>query len=297
MLELDPSAKSVIESCVVITGGGRSGTTVLGKLIHSYRHVEYTFEPPMLVVLFALIRQLPESTWRFLYEAYLAEEFLSNAVAGRTINTNRFDDSSIYAVKSAADVEGRLSRSWSKRDVMEQVASKTLAYKIPNIVPFLREITSYYPGSRVVVIKRGAAESIHSLLAKAWFRNEGAQAATAWPFKQVEQWRVPYWVRSGDESLWCELSELDRCAYYYLLMSEAPPPDERVLHLRYSSLVTRPAETSELLAQWIGVEAGERTSDVLASIRPTGMSVDAGIIHKISSQFRDAVREQSALSE
>ncbi len=124
MLELDPATKAVIESAVVITGGGRSGTTILGKLIHTFRNVEYAFEPPMLVALFALLDQLPEPTWKFLYEAYLAEEFLSNALAGRTINTNRVDDSSIHAVKSEVEIEERLSRSWSKQEIMEKVETR-----------------------------------------------------------------------------------------------------------------------------------------------------------------------------
>lgn len=297
MLELDPITKSVIDSAVVVTGGGRSGTTILGKLIHTFQNVEYAFEPPMLVALFALLDQLPPPIWKFLYEAYLAEEFLSNALAGRIINTNRGDDSSIHAVKSVAEIEERLSRSWSKREIMEQVGKKTLAYKLPNIVPFLQPLMAYYPDSRIIIIRRGAAECIHSLLLKSWFRNDGAQAATAWPFRQVSKWRVPYWVRPGEEEMWCALSELDRCAYYYVLMSQAPPPGKRVMHLRYSDLVTQPASTSRRLAEWLGVEEGVRTQEVLAGIRPTGKPIDSSIIQKISPQFRGAVLEQSALSE
>lgn len=297
MLELDPATKAVIESAVVITGGGRSGTTILGKLIHTFSNVEYAFEPPMLVALFALLDQLPEPTWKFLYEAYLAEEFLSNAVAGRTINTNRADDSSIHAVKSEVEIEERLSRSWSKQEIMEKVGNKTVSYKLPNIVPFLQQFMSYYPDARVIAIQRAAVDCINSLLIKSWFKNDGAQAATAWPFRQVGTWRVPYWVRSGDEEMWCELTELDRCAYYYLLMSDVPPQGPRVMHLRYADFVSHPADTSEHLAQWLGVEEGSRTREVLASIRPTGKSVDAGIIQQISLQFRETVLEQSALSE
>jgi hypothetical protein len=180
---------------------------------------------------------------------------------------------------------------------MGKVESKTLVYKLPNIVPFLQPLMSYYPDTRVIVIRRGAVDCINSLLIKSWFKNDGAQAATAWPFRQVSTWRVPYWVRPGDEEMWCELSELDRCAYYYLLMSDVPRQGSRVMHLRYSDLVSHPADTSERLAQWLSVEEGSRTRDVLASIRPTGKSVDSGIIQQISRQFRGAVLEQSALSE
>ena len=45
------SWNNVLDKMVIIGGSARSGTTIIGKLIHSLKNIEYQFEPPMLVSL------------------------------------------------------------------------------------------------------------------------------------------------------------------------------------------------------------------------------------------------------
>lgn len=297
MLKLDSTLRTAVDSAVLITGSARSGTTILGKLIHTYRNVEYTFEPPTLVALFSMLDIMPSEQWRFLYESYLAEDFLVNSMAGRSINMNRFDDSSVFAVKSSQEIERRLGRSWPKSEIMDQIKHITVAYKIPNIIPYLNKLLSIMPNTRVIVIKRGAIETFHSLIDKGWFKENGPQTMTLWPFREASGIRVPYWVRNGEESLWSQLRELDRCAYYYLRMSEPLPHAPKILQLRYSELLRNPAAFSESLAEWLGLDESELTSQLLATIVPTGKKIDTKILSGLSSCYRDAVLEQSALSE
>ncbi len=296
-LQLDSTMQQAVGTAVLVSGSGRSGTTVLGKLIHSFADVEYVFEPPTVIALFALLDTLPESTWRFMYEAYLGEEFLANALAGRSINTNRADDSSIWAVKPEQAIEQRLGRSWGKLELMQEAARSVLAYKIPNIVPLLGQFHLRYPDTRLVVIKRGAVETMQSLMQKGWFEELSAASNLVWPFREHDGVRIPYWVADGDEELWRGLGEIDRCAYYYLRMSDAPPEGDKVLHLRYASLVVQPAKTAQQLADWLGLKFGEKTPEVLATITPTGKPVDTSILDRVSPRFRDQVLHQSALSE
>lgn len=296
-LQLDPAMQQAVDTAVLVSGSARSGTTVLGKLIHSFSYVEYVFEPPTVIALFALLDTLPESIWRFMYEAYLGEEVLANSLAGRFINTNRADDSSIWAVKSEQEIERRLGRSWGKLDVMQKIECSVLAYKIPNIVPMLGQFHLRYPNTRLVVIKRGAVETIQSLMQKGWFQELSSARNGTWPFREHAGVRIPYWVAVGDDELWRSLCEIDRCAYYYLRTSDAPPESERVLHLRYASLVTQPTKTAEQLADWLGLNFGEKTAEVIETIRSTGKPLDHGIIDRISEQFRARVVEQSAMAE
>jgi len=296
-LQLDPAIQQAVDTAVLVSGSARSGTTVLGKLIHSFLDVEYVFEPPTVIALFALLDSLPEPIWRFMYEAYLGEEFLANALAGRSINTNRGDDSSIWAVKSEQEIERRLGRSWGKLEVMQEAARSVLAYKIPNIVPMLENFHLRYPDTRIVVIKRGAVETMQSLMQKGWFQQIGEARNLFWPFREYEGVRVPYWVAAGDDELWHSLGEIDRCAYYYLRMSDAPPEGDKVLHLRYASLVIQPEKTAQKLADWLGLSFGEKTPEVLRTMRPTGKPLDQGIISRISEQFRHRVVELSAAAE
>jgi hypothetical protein len=295
---LDPFANEIVQSAVVITGSGRSGTTILGKLLHTYSNVEYAFEPSMLVGLFPLLDHLSEHTWKYLYEVYLAEEFLANTLAGRSINTNRYDDSSIYVVKSSEELEQRLSQSWPKREIFKKAKGKIIAYKIPDIVSSMPHLLKYYPKTRVIIMTRGAPETINSLIQKQWFDDSSSQAATIWPFKVTNDGkRIPYWVLKQDEQLWLELSEIDRCAYYYLRMNESAHYAPQILHVRYSEFVSQPTVVADRIAQRLGLVPGEMTQSVLSTIKPTREAADSKIMQSISEVYRSAVIEQSALTE
>ena len=122
-LTLSKKAKDKCDNVIIISGCARSGTTILGKIISSFKNIEYSFEPPTIASLLALISTLPKKEWKFLYETYLYEELLLNSLAGRGINCNRADDSSIYKVKSEKIINDRLKNSLRKKDA-EKIADK-----------------------------------------------------------------------------------------------------------------------------------------------------------------------------
>ena len=132
MLEISDRAYSSVSNAILISGSARSGTTIMGKVIHSFDGIEYTYEPPLLFSLFPLINQLAEQDWRLLYETYLYEEFMLNSLAGRAINCNRKDDSSIYNVKSESEVASRLQSTLSKNEAEILAKNRTIAYKMPS---------------------------------------------------------------------------------------------------------------------------------------------------------------------
>ena len=113
----------------------------------------------MLFSMMPLINIMPESQWKLLYETYLYEEFFVNAICGRSINCNRSDDSSIYNVKGAKLIEGRLNRSIGKVKAELIGSDHTLAFKMPDIVPFIPLMLQYYPNTRVVIMKREVSSS------------------------------------------------------------------------------------------------------------------------------------------
>lgn len=294
MLNLSPAAHDAANSAILISGSARSGTTIVGKLVHSFANVEYMFEPPTLIGLFSAIDQIPEPQWKFLYETFLYEEFLINAVSGRAINTNRADDSSIYAVKSEADITARQQRSWPKAEASAAAADRRVAYKIPNIVPFIPTFQARYPGNAVVMVLRGALETIHSLLVKKTFTDGFQNSPLAWPYRLHNGQRVPYWVRDGDDQLWVGLREMDRYAYYYIRMHDEPKQAAGLrFDLVYESLLDNPLAAAEALAEWLGVSFGPRTEEIIATIKPTRKELDRDLLNQISPEFRNEVERIS----
>lgn len=296
-LHISPNASRKVNNAILVSGSSRSGTTILGKLLHSFAGVEYVFEPPMLFSLVALIEDLPEEHWKLLYETYLYEEFLINAVSGRNINCNCEDDSSIYRVKTEASVHARLDSSIGKTQAERLSGGCTIAYKMPDIVPFLPRIVQYYPDTRVIIVRRGANETLNSMMTKKWFSNEKRNANLIWPFRIYKDFQIPFWVKGDDLDAWVDMTELDRCAYYYIRVNQSLEAIPGRIEVKYHDLTDTPAEIASHLANQLNLSFGEKTPDILRTIKPIQRERDAGLLQKISLDLLDSVEYYSSLSE
>lgn len=297
MMNISEQAIPAVSKAIMVTGSARSGTTIMGKIIHSLEGVEYAFEPPMMFSLFALSLKIPEASWRLLYETYLYEEFMLRSLAGRAINCNRADDSSIYNVKSSGEIEKKLLRSLSKSKAEERAKSHVIAYKMPDVVPYIPELIRRYPTTRVVVMLRGAVETLNSLLKKRWFCSQNQTSALIWPFRKCDNVHVPFWVRDGDDELWAGLSELDRAAYYYVRVNENVNDIKGCIKVQYRKLIQEPRGTVSELAEQLDLNYGDKTDQILAQIKPTHPERDHNIMHSIDNRFKEQVAYYSALSE
>ena len=296
MMNLSDHAIPAVSKAIMVTGSARSGTTIMGKIIHSLEGVEYAFEPPMMFSLFALSLQIPEESWRLLYETYLYEEFMLNTLAGRAINCNRADDSSIYNVKSAGDINARLGRSLSKADAEELTRYHSVAFKLPDVVPFIPRLIERYPATRVVIMLRGAVETLNSLLKKRWFSYENNRSALIWPFRKHQNVYVPFWVQEEDDELWVGLSELNRAAYYYIRVNEDVDKIKGRIEVKYAQLVAEPRKVVDDLAGLLGLSFGAMTEAIIAQICPTNPARDEDIIERIAPEFREKIKYYSARS-
>src|SRR5262245_47930304 len=74
VLEIDQLATRVLERAIIVSGAGRTGTTMMGQLIHTLDGVEYGFEPPLLFGLLSLIERMPVEQWKLLFDLYVLEE-------------------------------------------------------------------------------------------------------------------------------------------------------------------------------------------------------------------------------
>ncbi|HMM39182.1 MAG TPA: sulfotransferase [Desulfovibrio sp.] len=289
-IKLDDSISKVCDRAVVISGNSRSGTTIVGKLLHSFQNVEYSFEPPALFSLFALIDRLDEHSWRLLYETYLYEEFFINSLCGRAINCNRADDSSVFQVKSREEIEARLAASVGKKDAERLVRGHTLAYKIPSITGFLPRLQRYYPGTRTVIMRRNPLETFHSLKAKAWFNDDTLRNENAvWPNTFKDGRRIPFWVRPEDHDRWLSMDELHRIAYYYLKVNDEIAALRPTLLIQYERFVAAPRATAECLAQTLGLEFGPLTPVILDTVKAPRREYDPGLLNGLEPEIRDRV--------
>jgi len=281
-LEILQSAKEMAGQAVLISGTVRSGTTILGKVIHSFQNVEYAFEPPMLNSLIPMIDKLPEKPWKMLYETYLYEEILINGVSGRSINCNLEDDSSIYRVKSTSSISDRLERSFSKLEASRIASNSTVAFKLPNMGPFLLKLQGYYPRIKMIILRRSVSDTLNSLMRKHWFSDEMLDQGIVWPFYNQGGIKIPFWFRDENRNQWVNMSEIDRCAYYYLWMNRYfnKVPDH--FEIDYDEMVRDPLSIVQGLADYLELSFGPKTEDIIASICPTDSPRRANLLDSVS---------------
>lgn len=296
-LILDKKTNKTCEEAVVISGSARSGTTIVGKIIHSFQSVEYFFEPPLLFSLLPLMDRLEVAEWKLLYQTYLYEELFVNALAGRHINCNRSDDSSIYHVKSQAEINRRLERSLSKEELEDSVKAHRLAFKIPDVVKYLPRLSVLYPDTRFVIVTREAPGVFASIFRKGWFDAESLeQANRIWPCYQVNKQKIPFWVEEADSDRWLAMDELHRVAYYYVTVNKPLGELEKYTQIKYRALIADPKTEVTKLADTLGLSMSDKTLEILKTISIKNSETDESILSPLNSDLREQVMHYSNLS-
>lgn len=289
-LKLNDNIGELCNRSIVITGSARTGTTIIGKILHSFNNVEYCYESPTLISLFYLFNRIKREEWRLLYETYLYEEFLINTIAGRSINCNLEDDSSIWKVKPKKEIEKRINHSFRKNTIEKVSFSKVIAYKIPDIIPFLSALKGYYPGSQIIVMRRRPSDVFHSLLEKKWFTDQSlSKRNLIWPFQIFNNLKIPLWVHDDDIKRWAEMTTIDRIGYYYVQMNKHIGEIQDSIIIDFDHFVEQPLETANDLCAKLGLCFGDKTENILQTVKRRRPKTDMTIINRLSSAMREKV--------
>lgn len=282
---------------IFISGSARSGTTIMGKIVHSFKNVEYRFEPPLLFPLFALLPVMKERRWRLLFENYLYNEILVESLTGRSINCNREDDSSIYKVKAEKEINERLTRSFPRLEIENRILDHTIALKMPDIVHYLPKYRRYYPKARIVIMLRKAGEVILSILKKGWFTDEALQYQNSnWPNRLWNGKRIPFWVELGFEASWDQMDEVNRAAYYYLQSNRAVSKISDAILIKYDDLVENPEKVVSQLSEKLNVPYGEKTKEILDTIERRSPKGNNRLPEGITKEIEEEAKHYSSLS-
>jgi len=273
-LEISKKARKVVDQSILITGSARSGTSIVNTLVHSLNGIESEFEPPMLFSLIPMIGKMDNVQWTMLFETYLYEDVFIPALSGRRINLNRYDDSSIWKAKDETAIADRLSQSWSKKDAVEKSTKHRLAFKMPDIVPFLKSIKTHYPGMKLITTRRDYRTTLSSLMKKGWFSTEVLDTGSVWPFSCHENQCIPYWVDEQDHSYWTGMTELERCAYYFIKMNEGLMLMPERHDVWYEDLIEKPENVISRISCYLNASTTPITTKVLETISPRANNDD-----------------------
>lgn len=266
MWSMPPLATEVANNAIAIFGPGRTGTSLVAQLIHSAKDVELAFEPPSLISLFSVAPNLPDDIFRTLTTTFIFEELVVGSLAGRFINMNRADDSSIYKALDLSEVQFRTDFSHRKAEVLEKAAKAIPAFKIAQIPVNFSTALEAYPTWKRVAVLRDPVSTAESLLAKKWFSELGPSDVIDWPYQRSLKGFQPFWMNSEDVELWPQMTEIERAETFLLRQLELVRQIEGVLLLSYDFLVQSPEYYVSKVFSQLELEFTAKTEELIAGV-------------------------------
>ena len=151
---------------IVITGFGRSGTTILGKVLGSMDNAVFAFEPPAMKTLSEFgISNIPA---KLLFETHFLPE-----IQGRG-NQNYLDDSCTHNYLDVDLVYRNSMNLRSRRDAEQYLADNDYKFILKNtcLQYNMGLIEQFFPGVKFVHIIRNGFDAIYSALSRGWYTDE-----------------------------------------------------------------------------------------------------------------------------
>jgi len=181
---LSPDTGEVEVKIILISGVARSGTSILGKLIGSFKDVTYVYEPWFLAQLSCLTKpQIKEMLPRFFHELMVAEQR-----------------------------KGGVERQDSYPG--------TLITKMVNLQEFFEPIKEALPEIKIIEIIRDRESVAKSINKKGWYTVSGLSRPSLSPKRIINGATVPFWadaefleVKNKGEYCWDRLAGRGVCDY------------------------------------------------------------------------------------
>lgn len=263
--KLSNEINDYVKKSTLITGSARSGTTIVGTLLSSFEKVEYFFEPPTLFTLFANYNDSNKIVMDELISTYLFEDLLIQRLMGRNFNCNRYDDSSINNILTKEEFEKRINSTLRKKDIEKKAYSKSIIFKMPDIVPFVKNI-DFLNDMRILRCKRNVSEQINSLMEKGWFLSVEDSGNQIWPNKYYGNKKYPFWLNENFYNIWYKCSNKERC-FIYTAHMEINIESKYQYVINYDNLINDKYKVIEEISSFLKLKTTERTTQIADNIK------------------------------
>ena len=268
-LQLLQEVSDKVGSAVLITGGPRTGTSLMSNLVSSLDHVECFYEPPFLSGFLLLMKSLDQEKAKFILESFLFHELFYQALAGRRLNFNEHDESCVYRSRPRDEVMERLARSHSFRELFPRTLEHRLAFKVPGVMQELELLRSYYRDMTFLVMLRRPDSVIASLVGRRWLSDRQFEESVGeFVFHRTPHaaGKIPAWVPSDLIEEFVRLPEVDRCALYYIEQYRHLSERRDCVVVDYDRLVRDPRDYFPRVVETLEESFGSMTSALLDTI-------------------------------
>lgn len=289
-----------LEEMVIITGIPRSGTSIFGQLIGSLATVEYAYEPPMVNYFDAQLRhkEMNPETAAEIFGSYLFYEHFASYLHGRGYSFRESDFSYILDMKTVPEILEQWNSVQGIGDAIERAPEYTFSFKYPGFYDLLSALYDATPSLKVIDIGRNLERIVASMYNKRWFFDQTLQPGSPgrWPYHRSSGIQVPYLVAEEDIEWWQRMSPSTRTVYIcnrfaedrLAFISQYEGRDS-YREVRYERFVKSPETVCKEITEFLGVDPGQKTSDVVESVRSTSQPAD---LDKILEACEQSVRDR-----
>ena len=218
---------------IIITGVGRSGTTILGKILGSMKNTYYLFEPAMLKCqVYKDYLDLP----------ILFEDYFLPLIQGRNLNFNSGDSSYYKYYYSPAEVKNAWNTLSRRTEAIEYVKQKRPFFiiKCPEFQPLAQKLSNIIPSVMFINITRNCNDVINSTVNREWY----IDGYTGVDY--FDENNIPYFVDDESKEYWNEWNEYTRAACVWRCLIEIELPGN-TRNIEYEKLVKEPLKTINML--------------------------------------------------
>ena len=250
---------------IVITGFGRSGTTILGKIMGSMDNTVYSFEP-------AIMKALPEFYNYDVPAKMLFETHLLPEIQGRG-NMNRCDDSYTLNYMSGALIDANCNFLRRREDAEKFLEDNDYKFIVKNTMLqyYMGQIDWYFPGVRFVHIIRNGPDAISSAIQRGWYTNDYCNADAVENMIPGLMCDISPTIDSDCRELWEHWNPTTRaacdwrCAVEHGLRYKHNHPDSCV-QFRYDDFVAKPKKYVKYLEKKFDLQSTYLTRGHLGNI-------------------------------
>jgi hypothetical protein len=241
---------------LIITGVGRSGTTILGKLIGSMAKAIYLFEPAIMkYCLWMCPPDLP---------GILMEDYLLPIIQGRAVNLNKTDDSNLsnYYGKQFTELGGEYLND--KKAALRFIDREKPLWviKTNEIAPWAKSnYELFFPNVKFLSIIRNGNDVIGSSIARGWYTDEYMNNQIVDFVTKRDTYNCPWYLAEEDKQAWRDWTQVTRCACVWRTLVESFPPN-----ISYENLIADPDPFAEMFALKYGLKTTAITRKHINSI-------------------------------
>jgi hypothetical protein len=249
MIEIPIDYKSIFKDRVlIITGVGRSGTTILGKLIGSMKPTYYLFEPAIMKYMLSIDFDIETGNGQkeliSAIRGVLLEDYFLPQIQGRNLNHNKKDDSYYGHYYT-----GTLDAMWNSYDLSRRKdAIKYIEQENPLFIiktnefqPLLNIARRIFRGVKFIHIIRNGNDVIQSTLKKGWYSDEYMENQIVdWVERRNEN-NIPWYIDDVSKNLWYHWNRETRIACVWRCLVEKCKEDyDDTFVIHYEYLLTDP---------------------------------------------------------